>query len=213
MQHCRRARPLPQDFIHALSSFGLSPASLLSELDLHVSPRVTQAPVIPQDPNKTSLSFHNAAFVPRTSITNLDRRKYIPSHFPGFPNEHSYQETPVYAARETDALRIRERAMEEGQLAEQALRKLMAAKKGGGNGKRMNRRRRMDGADDRGEEIWREALSAIIAEDTKAHDSAGVQAYAFGIDGSGEEDAMLTAVNYDGRYWRKGKGRLGVTTS
>jgi hypothetical protein len=57
--------------------------------------------------------------------------EYIPQHFPKLPPKHAWKHTDVYPAREKDARRMREKATEEGIMAEQALRKLAAAAKAG----------------------------------------------------------------------------------
>lgn len=65
----------------------------------------------------------------KTSIKRLlpnkfDRRPHMPSWMPPFPPEHTFRETPYHPNRVTNPRILREMIVKEGQLAEQALRRL-----------------------------------------------------------------------------------------
>lgn len=122
--------------------------------------------------------------------------------------------------READARRIRERATHEGVLAEQALRKLVAARRpgrraaGAGGGSDPLKSDRVAIAEARNEEVFRDAMEAILKEDRGS-----------GLPGMFREDQRLllngdqmdlsreaenldlgsaAVVNWDRAHWRKG---------
>jgi len=210
----RRAKPLPQDFIHALSQFGLVSSALEPHLNLPLPSAVTQPPLFSPAPQTSP----NIDVVFAAGLGDGDpqdpaiKRSYIPKHFPSFPSQHAYKDTPTYTKRELDATTIREHATQEGVLAEQALRKLMIASK---KGAQVGRRR---GAGDyvfdtqrqRNEEVWRETLAALAQGEGKVMDID----LDFGLDGVRESEGRKVAeqeeeeagavVNYDWSFWRQG---------
>ena len=126
----RRTKPTAADFASALALMpNTSTASLLTpQLKLQV-PELISYPSIPEpDPPPSPAPDFSALLQP---LVNTETPRYIPSHFPQLPPRHAWMHTPVYAEREKDARRMREKATEEGILAEQALRKLAAAAKSG----------------------------------------------------------------------------------
>ncbi|KAK9475726.1 transcription factor TFIID complex subunit 8 C-term-domain-containing protein [Lipomyces japonicus] len=50
---------------------------------------------------------------------------YVPAWMPPFPADHTYQATPQYVSRITSPREIREKILKEGQLVEEALRRLI----------------------------------------------------------------------------------------
>jgi len=99
------------------------------------------------------------------AIDERTRRRYIPSHFPSLPSKHTWQATPVVVKRETDARRIREQATQEGILAEQALRKLMASNK---SSSAENVSMRLKGPSKKAQEdeaMWEMTMKAAIMDD------------------------------------------------
>ena len=146
MQHSRRILPTPLDFANALATHSIDPANLLPELKPGTSraSRTITTPEQKQPPLFLSPSANstNDATTPSAATTFKPVRKssYIPSCLPDFPPAHSYSTTPHVTERETDARRIRELATQEGVLAEQALRKLVAAKKAGRDRKEREKR-------------------------------------------------------------------------
>ncbi|KAK5291064.1 hypothetical protein LTR16_002365, partial [Cryomyces antarcticus] len=114
--------------------------------------------------------------------------------------------------REKDPRKVRERATQEGVLAEHALRKLMAARnaKAATNGSfaqdRQGTKRRLD------EEIWKETVSGVEREDEESRARSVDRDIDFGSDGA---TARVSAsvpndlghsmiVNYDRIHWRGG---------
>jgi len=137
------------------------------------------------------------------------KRPYIPKHFPSFPSQHAYKDTPTYTEREVDVTKIREHATQEGVLAEQALRKLMIASKKWAQGGRRRGAGHLDAMRQRNEEVWRETLAALMPD---GDGGSGGKDGAFGFDGvreragrAYEDDKDVGAVvNYDRLFWRQG---------
>lgn len=130
-------------------------------------------------------------------------KSYVPYHFPKFPSQHAYMNTPTYTKRETDAMRIREHATQEGILAEQALRKLMIAGKAGAQTLDHRKRVRLDPQQQRSEEVWQETLTALTQDDGN-----NASVLELGLDGLVEpalvpEDESGVTVNYERAYWRQ----------
>ncbi|EMC92393.1 hypothetical protein BAUCODRAFT_38446 [Baudoinia panamericana UAMH 10762] len=126
----RRARPAPPDFNMALSLMpNTSSASLLRPHLKLLIPEGISYPSIPEPiPAPRPAPDLSALLRPLTSSLLPN---YIPKHFPPLPPQHSWKQTPVFPERETDPRKMREKATEEGMLAEQALRRLATAAKSG----------------------------------------------------------------------------------
>lgn len=199
MKHCRRAQPLPQDFTHALAQFGISSSDLLPDLDLQVPAKVTQQAMLPAARDFVPQSFIPAIFA-EEARPDRTLRPYIPQFLPNFPSQHAYQETPVFIARETDALKVRERATQEGQQAEQTLRKLMAANKGGDRLRRMRGGLKPPEVEKRSEELYQAALAAM-----RQRDKEGRGMGSDGVKETVQADEVTTIANYDSLYFRRGK--------
>jgi len=210
MLSCRRSQPVPQDFIFALAQQGITSSSLEPHLDIPIPPSITQPTIPPPPPEEPPPPNLEQLLGPDLSgAAEKARRRYIPAHLPNLPSRHTWQATPVYPARETDPRKIRERATEEGIMAEQALRKLMAANKSGMKGKRFTRDRQ-GSKRQQDEQMWKETLEAAMLEDEaerRRHADNGE----WGADGSADEkgteglkidSGML--VNYEKKFWRKG---------
>jgi hypothetical protein len=132
MLSARRTAPIPTDFESAMRCLDLPWP------DDQLNPFTTQPTInpslLPTPPPEDA--FHRQFQLPTSLLGpgldgRADKRKdhYIPSHFPPFPSQHTYKDTPVFPAREVDPRRIRELATEEGKLGEEALRKLAGAVK------------------------------------------------------------------------------------
>lgn len=199
MKHCRRSQPLPQDFTHALTQFGFSSSDLLPDLDLHIPAKVTQQTILPAARDVVPQTFIPATFA-EEARPEPKLRSYIPRFLPTFPGPHAYQDTPVFVARETDALKVRERATQEGQQAEQALRKLMAANKGGDRARRMGGRRRPPEIEERGEDLYQNVLAAMRKRDAESRGGGDG-----GIEEPVQADEVTMIANYDALYFRRGK--------
>lgn len=174
MNSSRRTKPIPQDFLFALRDSHTSLNSLLPHLkpaaqkrppSLKTVRRTTQPPLFPRAPTTSTtcdFDFKAAAKLSTTLGGDTDKAShpYIPRHFPPFPPPHTYKATPVpLAERESDARKIRERATQEGVLAERALRKLVQARKGG------ERPRSRHGHTGKQEDVFQEAMDAVLKED------------------------------------------------
>ncbi|KAF2142214.1 uncharacterized protein K452DRAFT_271034 [Aplosporella prunicola CBS 121167] len=225
MQHSRRATPVPQDFSYALTHTGYSSSTLEPQTSLPIPTTITQPPLPAPPPHEPAPPDLDAVLGPALSgAADKAAREYIPAHLPAFPSKHTWQATPVYSARETDPRRIRERATQEGVLAEQALRKLMAANRGGGSRASGGRGRSRGsgggvGAAKAGARaMWEDAMREVLREEGKgAKDSAGDLVMG-GMDGSAgvaelrkepaaDDEGRINGgllVNYDKKYWRKG---------
>jgi hypothetical protein len=132
MLSARRTVPIPTDFESAMRYLDLPwPDDQLKPFS--TQPTINP-PLLPTPPPEDE--FHREFQLPASLLgPGLDGRaekrkdRYIPSHLPPFPSQHTYKDTPVFPAREIDPRRIRERATEEGKLGEEALRKLAGAVK------------------------------------------------------------------------------------
>ncbi|KAK5115317.1 hypothetical protein LTR62_001517 [Meristemomyces frigidus] len=130
MHNGRRITPIAQDFSQALSFMpNTSTASnLKAQIKLPI-PETISYPSIPAPaPAEPTAPDFSALLQP---LTTQHPPRWIPSHFPALPARHSWQSTPVFPEREKDARKMRELATQEGQLAEQALRRLATAAKAG----------------------------------------------------------------------------------
>lgn len=218
----RRSKPLPNDFISALADHNTPYASQLLE---HVNadiPRYAMAlPVLgpnPGDPPPVKLDGVLGAEL--AGKREKSSRRWIPKHFPDLPSKHTWQSTPVFPERETDPRKIREKATQEGVLAEQALRKLMAAQKQGGQlkGRERQIRPHRERPQAEAKKVWEEALQAILdddAEEKRRNEESEDMAFAMAMDGATDRNATIAngsggaaaeaamLVNYDRKYWRK----------
>ncbi|KAK4960714.1 hypothetical protein LTR66_012922 [Elasticomyces elasticus] len=230
MHSCRRHTPLPQDFALALSanSTNLSPtdpltsSSLLPQAKLPLPPRIVQPRIsLPKEDElpPPSAQFEEILGPELSSKEAQAERRYIPPHFPPLPSKHTYVQTPVYAARERDPRKIRERAAQEGIHAEQLLRKLQAASKtrvrGGRSAGKVHRPARPTGPLKRKrkevdqEDVWSQTLAETMKVDVELEDEIDVE---FGEDGrvvteARGKDTVLDEdmnVNYDRLGWRGG---------
>lgn len=169
MRHARRTQPIPEDFAVTLARFGLTPALLTPDLRLSAPVEVTQRPICFPDfeaalPDSTAMS----AFAANSILSGADekrQKKYIPKHFPDFPSQHTYKDTPVMTQRETDASKLREQSTQEGILAEQALRRLMAARQRGSRSAKEHKMgaRPQSKEQQESEAVYQEALNALTA--------------------------------------------------
>ncbi|KAJ4361811.1 hypothetical protein N0V83_010752 [Neocucurbitaria cava] len=225
MTSSRRTETVAHDWVYALATVGLRGSAPLDQhLDTgvdtaNVPPLFLQPDFAPPAPRSSPPSTESLLGSALSGKTDKDSRPYIPSHFPPFPSKHTYKATPVFTDRENDPRKIREKATEEGILAEQSLRKLMAAQKAGiqkqnvGKRKRSKRMKQSDS-------LWTEAMTGLVNEEQE-QDKEEEQRLAQLDDDDDEWDAPLAPrprqttvdrsvnleegvhVNYDRRYWRK----------
>lgn len=130
MNDCRRTTPTAMDFTTALANMPNAYTASLLEPQLHLSlPEDISCPVL-SDPLPAPPPAPDFGDLLQPLMT-ISPPAYIPSHFPALPPQHAWKQTAVFPEREKDARKMREKATEEGTLAEQALRKLAAAAKTG----------------------------------------------------------------------------------
>jgi len=211
----RRTAPTPQDFALALAHSGLSSSALLPFLNTpsELSVCQPQIPPIPA-PEPSPPSLENVLGPELSSSSERQQRHYVPQHLPTLPSRHTWQATPVYPKREEDARKIRERATQEGVIAEQALRRLMAASKSGSNGKEAQGR--LGRAGSKSKAVWDAAWAAIQQADNNERekeekaDWEGEDTEIAPPVGATKVRAASNAVfdttmiaNYDRKYWRQ----------
>jgi hypothetical protein len=132
MLSARRTAPVPSDFEFAIRCLDLPWPD--DQLKPFTTNPTINPPLLPTPPPEDEFHREFQLLTPLLGPGldgRVDKRKdsYIPSHFPPFPSQHTYKDTPVFPAREVDPRRIRELATEEGKLGEEALRKLAGAVK------------------------------------------------------------------------------------
>lgn len=227
----RRAIPTASDFAFALAqSPNTSTASLLTpQLRLHLPEGISFPAIADPDSEEPPPIDTTTVLGP---LVDSDPPPYIPSHFPKLPPKHAWLHTDVYPERERDGRRMREKAAEEGFLAEKALRKLAVAEKTGavkdekrrlntlsGHGKRrqddrsgtqrgQKRRRDSSAAEEIFGEMMKDIAGSIDADETQAMD--------LGIDGrqdlqeKGVDIGMPegVVVNAEIGAWRKGATKI-----
>lgn len=232
----RRTNPTAADFASALALMpNTSTASLLkAQLKLPV-PELISYPSIPEpDPPPAPAPDFSALLQP---LVDTETPRYIPYFFPKLPPRHAWKHTPVFAQREKDARRMREKATEEGILAEQALRKLAAAAKSGAV---KAEKRRLDVLSGPGRKVSQTSSNLrSVAEKARVRRESEVQEEMFaammkqvtGEKGDVDEDAVMdlgaegnrelqeegmdagmpegVVVNYEMSGWRRG-GRKGA---
>jgi transcription initiation factor TFIID subunit 8 len=189
----RRTQPIPQDFTIALAEAGILPHELMVHVKLGLPPQVTQPPIAPAEHDNPPPKCLDDLLGGELA-EDASRKKWMPAHLPALPSKHTYQHTPIFTQRENNARKIRERATEEGVLAEQAMRKLLI---NGGHG-----HAKVPFATKKAEQVWTDTLAAMTEMDNeqRAKEDEG------DFEDFGQQDeydnAML--VNYESRYWREG---------
>ncbi|KAL8825159.1 MAG: hypothetical protein Q9170_007908 [Blastenia crenularia] len=210
MLSCRRTQATAQDFLQALHTHQLSLRTLLPHLRPPVEKHRTRIKLLHEPPDEEDHQDHQ--FIgPTPDDTTLDKnRSYIPPHLPAFPSKHTYKETPEYPEREEDPRKIRERATEEGRLAEEALRRLVSAKvedrpllaRAGARGKSIRIQR---------DELWKQTMEAAGAHylTKRSHNVENMEVDASEHDPSLQKTPkddygrISSAVNAEKKFWRK----------
>lgn len=206
MLSSRRIQAIPQDFLQSLHTHQLSLSSLIPHLDPPVSSSRSQFSLDEKE-EQHELSFSGP---PLIGISDAQSRPYIPQHFPAFPSTHTYKVTPEISERERDPRKIRELAMEEGRVGEEALRRFLCAgsdriyaavSKTAPVSKSIRSRR---------DELWKETMLAT-AQESNIEPQTGHDHQASGDKLKGREFGnravgkghLSSAVNADRRYWRR----------
>ena len=223
MNSSRRTSTVAHDWVHALTQTGLRGSAVLEQhFDIgNIPPALVQPhfepPVASEAPPPNTESLLGPAL---SGKADKDTRAYIPKHFPAFPSKHTYKATPVFTDRENDPRKIREKATEEGVLAEQSLRKLMAAQKAGiqkQNAGKRKRSKRMKMSD----QLWQEAMTDLLAEEVEREKEEEQRQARMDEDDMDEWEQPLEPrirqpvadrnlsleegvhINYEQRFWRK----------
>lgn len=202
MSACRRGQPIPQDFALALAESGIEPSQLRDQLGLRIPDNVSCPEIFPPPPEEAASvdlrQMLGSSLCEATPITHLQ----IPSHFPPLPSQHTWRDTRQMAQREKDPRKIRERATQEGILAEQSLRKLAAA----ANKPHSRSNRTSSAIRENKQAIWQDALASVMPDglqDTQAMDDDSMA-----LDGAADTSRRSTrtpmVINYDRAHWRKG---------
>lgn len=167
MGSARRTTTTAHDWLYALNTTGLGASSLLDQhLDTgNIPPTFLQPyfepPSLPEAPPPDTEALLGTSL---SGKADKETRAYIPKHFPAFPSRHTYKSTPVFTERETDPRKIREKATEEGILAEQSLRKLMAAQKAGIQKQHVGKRKRSKRMKE-SDNLWQDAMTELLGEE------------------------------------------------
>ena len=213
----RRAQPTPQDFLHALTAHHLTLDSLLLHLDPPVAAAQTQPPLHAAAQTFTDSRATDAAIArllqdgapPAAALAS-----HVPRCFPGLPSRHTYKAKAVYANRELDPKRIRERATEEGRLGEAALRRLVSGERANARQQPVPLSPTMARAPGQRELSIRQRTHDMWLETMEAVAKAYPRRAAGSRDVTPNPDAQETArsfsagnipqpVNADRQYWRK----------
>ncbi|KAL8649541.1 MAG: hypothetical protein Q9226_005537 [Calogaya cf. arnoldii] len=210
MLACRRTQCIAPDFLQALHTHQLSLRALLPHLDPPVRRKKAQIKFAYEPKQEEEPFDHQFLGAELNDTTDQHTRSYIPRHFPTLPSKHTYQATAEYPSREEDPRKIRERAAEEGRLAEEALRRLTSAKsserpptlRGGQRSKSVREQR---------DELWKETMQAASSVSTPAPFRG---ADTMDVDDSRAElvlpgkaitdnGRISSAVNAEKKYWRR----------
>ena len=223
MSTCRRTQPIPQDFTFALAKGEVRSSSLRPHLKLPIHPAVAQPPLQPPSPEEPPPPTLDRLLGPELVEPNSNSHKqWIPVHFPNLPSKHTWRDTPSFTERETEPLKIRELATQQGILAEKALRKLIAVGKDGTNGSRLEPigRGNVRPGREKYEQIWEETFKAMAAEEEKRKAERMGMEMEMDLDFDDihnrktMDNVIDTAiptpnnrvvVNYDKKYWRRGR--------
>lgn len=172
MQGSRREAATPEDFAVALARSNLTSSDFSPFLTIPSDPSICQ-PALSQIPDTDKLDENlDTKSLDRVLSVTMDelptRLKHVPKHFPSLPSRHTWKATPVYQSRVQDARVLRERATQEGILAEQALRRLTEANKAINHGSARDARLLQQG---RCAKSWDLAMKLIDGADADEEDA------------------------------------------
>jgi len=220
MTASRRTLPTPQDFNFALALSDLAPSQFTPHLNLELPESISYPPVSLSNTAESTPPDLAPMLGTELAETSASTHPYIPAHFPGLPSRHAWLSTPVFTEREQDPRKIRERATQEGILAEQALRKLTTASKA-----RSRERRATSQIDQKKEQLWQDTLADLLGDDDQSQrkDVDGD----IMLDGTNDRkppgeskmsaDLLWTGdgmvVNHDQGHWRRGTSQGGIRIS
>jgi transcription initiation factor TFIID subunit 8 len=203
MLHSRRNQPVPHDFLSALNANSLTLSALVPHLDAPVKASSSQPPLAAETAID-ELVTRETKLIERMMVDPAPKKAYIPANLPALPSLHTYKAEPVYASREADPKKVRERATEEGRLGEEALRRLVNSRSRAVN----NMESRLDKARKSSKQQSRDLWKATMAVALKGEAASGRSAEDNAMEGLSEHalhelDEYSTQVNADSIYWRK----------
>jgi len=206
MTSSRRTTAIPQDFILALSEAGISSHHLESHLELPLPSSISNPPIPSPPPAEPPPQDLAPMLGPELAKPQSSQHAYIPAHFPPLPSRHAWQSTDDFTEREKSPRRIRERATDEGVMAEQALRKLTSANK---------TRSRAQFKDKGKDQLWQDTVSDILADEpAQPNTVASVSFDTAADDKVSTADLMRSGggllVNHDRGHWRRGRGAVHI---
>ncbi|KAL8668620.1 MAG: hypothetical protein Q9168_006761 [Polycauliona sp. 1 TL-2023] len=210
MLSCRRTECIAPDFLQSLHIHQLSLRALLPHLAPPVRRKKAQITLVQDIKQEEEHCDHRFLGAELNGTADQETRSYIPRHFPSLPSKHTYQATREFPTREEDPRKIRERAAEEGRLAEEALRRLISAKsndrprtlRGGRSGKSTREQR-----DDLWKETMQAATSLPIPQQSRDADAMDLNSSTTGLGLPGKtminDGRISSAVNAEQKYWRR----------
>jgi transcription initiation factor TFIID subunit 8 len=221
MNNGRRVKPTALDWEMALAGMENTRTAemLVPQVKLRIPDEVACPPVARKQGSGVGKGFEVPDFsglLEPLAIPEERKPEYVPSHFPALPSRHAWMSTPVFPERERDARKMREKATQEGMLAEQALRRLATAAKAGAlkaeekrrkrsaevlRGEGKARSRKGEGRGDIFADVLKDLGGFDGAEDMEMDTDAGGQE---GIDVGMPEGVV---VNCDMGHWRQGDSR------
>ncbi|EME46597.1 hypothetical protein DOTSEDRAFT_70565 [Dothistroma septosporum NZE10] len=217
----RRTTPIALDFASALArNDSTHTASLLKpQLELRVPDGISCPAISEPDPAPPPAPDFSTLLRP---LMTQQPPAYIPRHFPALPPQHAWKQTPVFPEREKDSRKMREKATQEGILAEQALRKLAAAAKTGAMNAEKRRESVLSGEGRPREARVPQRTKKRMHEDTFAEVLKDIGSLDESIDlagdgaGSGQKDDVDlgmpegVVVNHNMSHWRKHGDRKAI---
>jgi len=215
----RRTSAIPQDFNLALALSQLAPSDLSSHLDLEIPPALSCPSIASPRPDEAAPPNLAPMLGSELVAPTKASHSYIPTHFPELPSKHAWLSTPTFTEREHDPRKIRERATQEGILAESALRRLTTARKA-----QSMRKGTTSQAEANRNQLWKDALADLLGEPVpdvqKDSDGDLVFEDLNNTERSDEartsQDLLLNGnsmlVNHDQSHWRRDAGIGGIRT-
>ncbi|KAL8889806.1 MAG: hypothetical protein Q9192_005962 [Flavoplaca navasiana] len=203
--------PLRREAVYArLSTNRLSLRALLPHLDPPVARKRAQLTLAYESKQEEEQCDHRFLGPELNGTSDQESRSYIPHHFPSLPSKHTYQATAEYPSREEDPRKIRERAAEEGRLAEEALRRLISAKSSDRPPSLRDGRRSKSIREQR-DDLWKETMQAadrvskaerLRGADAMDQDDSRTELVVPGRTVT-DEGRISSAVNAEKKYWRR----------
>ena len=201
MEASHRTQPIPTDFSAALTRANLTSSSLLPHLTVPLPPSIVQPALRPASPEPLQLPpLDDILGEELSGRAEKAKRRYIPAHLPDFPPKHTWHRTYKVKERETDPIKIREKLIEEGRMAAEALRKLDAALREADRAKAAAQARPRTPQEEYLQRIWEQTRAHVMKRDEEAFkkwkEEKGIEGHHhFGWSLFGAGDAMYDPNN------------------